>query len=413
MKTYQYANYDIPMSRSVLDNGLTVITAEVPSLLVSVHLGFAVGALEDGPQRGIAHFLEHILIEGAGRDGVHPYFRELIQRGAENQAFTNWSDTAYLASGFAADTESIIDALMRIGFGVELDFGNNIERERGVVAQEIADRNQGLGRRMYGWATRRFYPSQPRLWGRIAGDLDSLKLIKSEDLFAHHRGLYKPSSAVIIVTGAVKHEAIVQMVLERSVDVQDIPAPSRPSIARTIVRDTFRDRDVQEKTILYFNAFPKIIDQYRESVFFNMIVDHPFGLLMQKLRLQEGGVYQMGWNGGDGFMSHNEISINAPPALFDHIEEELVRCLERISRGDIPDETWKTAMSQKRRHYATRPFTKETIRGRWLYERWLEGEIEDVDYGKLVLSSTRADFAKMAVELLSRGPFGRLDLVRS
>jgi predicted Zn-dependent peptidase len=412
MKTHQYVNYDVPMSRSVLDNGLTVITAEVPSLLVSVHLAFAVGALEDGPQPGIAHFLEHILMEGPGRDGVHPYFRELIQRGTDNGADTNWDETKYFASGFAADAENIIDALMRIGFGIMIDPGN-MERERRVVAQEIIDGNQGLGRRMYEFAMKRFYPSCPALQGRIAGDIDSLNAIKRGDLSRHHQRFYKPSSAAVIAAGAVKHEAIVQMVLARSAGAPESPAPRRQPLPRAIVHDKFSDPAIQEKTILYFNAFADSADRRRDAMFLDMIVDYPFGLLMQKLRMQEGVVYQMGSRGEDGFMPFEEVSVNADPSRFGHVEDEFVRCLERIAKCDIPDETWKTAMSKKRRFYATRPFTRETVRAHWLRELWLEGETEDVKSGAAVLNSTREDYAKMALELLSRGPLGRLDFVHS
>ena len=59
----------LPIERSVLRNGLRVVTTRMPSARsVAVGLFVGVGSRhEDAPRAGLSHFLEHLVFKGTGR----------------------------------------------------------------------------------------------------------------------------------------------------------------------------------------------------------------------------------------------------------------------------------------------------------------------------------------------------------
>ena len=67
MTTVNLRNYPYPVSLSVLDNGLTVITMTTPSNLAHVRFAQRIGSMQDGQDNGIAHLYEHLSSVGENR----------------------------------------------------------------------------------------------------------------------------------------------------------------------------------------------------------------------------------------------------------------------------------------------------------------------------------------------------------
>jgi len=416
VETQRFINLGVPVSLSVLDNGLTVITVELPSQLVHANLSFTVGALDDGSMTGLAHFLEHILFEGPARDGAHPYFRELIQHGVEADASTNWCSTDYYAHGLANNAVDIITALLRVGFVGRIN-RDNIERERRVITRELAGRKKRPEASFNEWKSKLLYPAYPMLSGRPAGTAVSVNSIGYDDLCFHYGWKYNPSASVLVVSGAIRHDDVLRAVI----DCSFIPsrarresAQRREPINRAIERAAFCSLETSEKTILYFNQLTNRVDRIRAGILQDLITGFPFGLLTQKLRMEEGIVYKIHAAGsGYWFMPFEEITVHADPANFNHIEDELMNCFRRIARGDITAEAWNTALSRNRTFFAVRPNAGAAQWGEWLLNRWLAGDIEDIDAGKIAQESTRDDLAWIAERILERGRLGRIDIVHS
>jgi predicted Zn-dependent peptidase len=414
MDTQKFIDRRIPISQTVLDNGLTLITAEVPSHLICANLIFAIGSVDDGSMPGIAHYLEHMLFEGPARDGVHPCFRQLVQRGIETDARTSLRSTEYYANGFAEDAADIIKMLLRIGFAANIS-PSNMERERRVIIKEL-ERRAGWGRRFSEWQNNFFYPLHPALHGQVIGTSESVSAIKYDDLCVHHGWLYKPFVAALVVSGAIKHEAALAAAAEGSPDLSSsrrVLRRRRNPIHRLIDRGVFCDAEALESVILYFDELEGNDEKMRTDILLDLLTSYPYGLIMKKFRIDEGITYRTSRMNGDWFTPYHEIEVGTDRVYFDHIEEGLVECLCQIARGNIPDELWNTVMSRRRRFFATKPFQKETIWCDWLSVAWVEEDLNDIDHGSVVLNTTRTDIARIAEQILDRGQLGRIDIVHS
>jgi len=141
-----------------LDNGMRYIilpNSEPPNRL-SMRLHIAAGALmENDDQRGLAHFLEHMVFNGTKTyKDANALIREMQTRGiafgAHVNAYTSFDETVYML-----DIPDLKDDTMNLTFSIMRDFGDGallsieeIDAERGVILSEKRSRDSVSARMM-------------------------------------------------------------------------------------------------------------------------------------------------------------------------------------------------------------------------------------------------------------------------
>lgn len=133
-----------------LENGLRYIIYPntEPPKRVSLRLHIAAGSLmEAEDQRGIAHFLEHMVFNGSKNytaEDLIPKMQRLgISFGAHANAYTSFDETVYML-----DLPDLSEDTLKLGFTVMRDFSDGallttqeIDRERGVILSEKVSRD--------------------------------------------------------------------------------------------------------------------------------------------------------------------------------------------------------------------------------------------------------------------------------
>jgi zinc protease len=153
-KDWPHERSDIPADPKAvfgkLENGMRYLiypNAEPPGR-VSLRLHIAAGSLmEADDQRGLAHFLEHMVFNGSKNftpEELIPRMQRLgIAFGAHVNAYTSFDETVYML-----DLPDLSEEMMKLGFTVMRDFGDGakldlaeIDKERGVILSEKVDRD--------------------------------------------------------------------------------------------------------------------------------------------------------------------------------------------------------------------------------------------------------------------------------
>jgi len=150
---------------------------------------------------GIAHFLEHKLFEQ--KDGsVMDKFSEL---GSNPNAYTSFNQTVYLFSCTDKFDEN---------FRLLLNFVQNpyiteesVEKERGIIEQEIKMYQDDAGWRVFFNLLGAFYKNNPVKYD-IAGTVESISKIDRETLYKCYNTFYHPSNMVICVVGDVDYKEV-------------------------------------------------------------------------------------------------------------------------------------------------------------------------------------------------------------
>src|SRR5207237_1696692 len=124
--------------RTVLDNGLVVLTKEVhTSPIVTSMIWYRVGSRnEELGQTGKSHFLEHMLFKGTDRFKKGQIDLVTLKNGGGNNAFTSHDFTAYYFN-FASDRWDIAveieaDRIVNCAFDPEA-----FEAEKTVAIEEL------------------------------------------------------------------------------------------------------------------------------------------------------------------------------------------------------------------------------------------------------------------------------------
>jgi hypothetical protein len=141
---------------------------------------------------GIAHFLEHKLFEQ--KDGS--IMDKFSQLGSSPNAYTSFAQTVYLFSCTDKFDEN---------FSLLLDFVQNpyltdesVEKEKGIIAQEIKMYEDDPGWRVFFNLLEAFYKNNPvRI--DIAGTVESIGKINKEVLYKCYNTFYHPSNMIIKV----------------------------------------------------------------------------------------------------------------------------------------------------------------------------------------------------------------------
>jgi predicted Zn-dependent peptidase len=131
------------ITRTTLENGLPLYRISVPGTrAVTILVAFDAGARTERPEEnGMAHFLEHLVFKGGEK---FPTYRD-VNRGAEAigavlNAYTSHDLVAFHITARAERALEAADLLTDFVGRARID-GEELDRERGVVVQEIARSN--------------------------------------------------------------------------------------------------------------------------------------------------------------------------------------------------------------------------------------------------------------------------------
>src|SRR6185369_723671 len=126
------------IKKSILDNGIRVITEQMPyASSVSIGIWVANGSRHERREsNGVAHFIEHLLFKGTARRSALDIAREIDSVGGVLNAFTSREYVCYYAKVLDKFLPKAVDLLTDIFLHSTFD-PEEIEKERRVVLQEI------------------------------------------------------------------------------------------------------------------------------------------------------------------------------------------------------------------------------------------------------------------------------------
>jgi predicted Zn-dependent peptidase len=211
---------------SRLPSGLTVVTEQMDRV-ETVSLGAYVGAGtrdETADENGASHFLEHMAFKGTAKRSAAAIAEAIEDVGGHINAYTAREQTAYyvklLKEDLALGADIIGDILTHSAFAPE-----ELERERGVILQEIGQANDTPDDIVFDHFQETAYPDQPMgrpTLGREAG----IREMPREILTGYMRRHYTTSNVVVAAAGALTHDRVVALAAEHFADLAQDTAPA-------------------------------------------------------------------------------------------------------------------------------------------------------------------------------------------
>ncbi len=160
---------------------------------------------------GVAHFLEHKMFEQeSGKNSLDV----LMGLGVDANAYTTNDHTAYLfetTNNFYEALDELMDYVQHPYFTDE-----NVEKEKGIIAQEIGMYDDDPGWQLYMNALDCMY-KQNAVKIDIAGTVESISKIDKDVLYKCYNTFYNPSNMVFVVCGDFEPEKMLQEIKNRIV----------------------------------------------------------------------------------------------------------------------------------------------------------------------------------------------------
>lgn len=158
---------------------------------------------------GVAHFLEHKMFEQP--DGTNS-LDTLTALGVNANAYTSTDQTCYLfecTDNFMPAMDELMDYVQSPYFTDE-----NVEKEKGIIGQEIKMYDDYPSWSVYMNAMRGMYKNNP-ITIDIAGSVESISKIDKEVLYKCYDTFYHPSNMVMCFAGDFKPEELLEEVKKR------------------------------------------------------------------------------------------------------------------------------------------------------------------------------------------------------
>ncbi|MCS6627769.1 insulinase family protein [Roseibacterium beibuensis] len=156
---------------------------------------------EDEARSGWSHCLEHLVFKGAGEMGARDIVERIEAEGGSLNASTGYERTSFEVRALHGSLPLAMQVLSDLVFRPTLDPAE-IEREKDVVAQEIAEAFDTPDDHVFEMAQTRAFTGQP-LGRPILGSVASLKPITRTSIGDWRARLYSPDRMVVAASGAV------------------------------------------------------------------------------------------------------------------------------------------------------------------------------------------------------------------
>lgn len=322
-----------------LDNGLRIVTYSMPAR-ESIALGIwikAGGRYESFSNKGISHFLEHLLFKGTKKYSCRKIKETIEGVGGSLNGFTSEELTCYLAKVPVKHSELALDVLSSMVLDPTLPKAE-VEKEKTVILEEIKMYKDQPQSYVYELLDELLWPNQP-LGAPIIGTSESVNGIGREDLSDFKHKFYTPANIVISAAGLLDYDKFIKV-------SKGIFSKAKNQDSNTFIKAR------QEQDGLQLKIFHKDTEQTHLALGLHALprehpLKHALGLLhvilganmssrlFNELREKRGLAYEIGtavkrFQDTGAFIVHAGIDNRKVPEALKLILRELSKCREKL-----------------------------------------------------------------------------------
>ncbi len=198
--------------KTVLDNGIRVVTEKIPYVhSVATGIWLNVGSRdESAADRGLTHFIEHMLFKGTGRRTALDIAKELDAVGGFANAFTSKEQLCVHAKVLDNHLPLVVDILNDI-FLHSTFKPEEIDREREVILQEINMIEDTPDEYVHVLFQEEYWPDNP-LGLPIYGSEDTVRGFDRESMVRYMGSMFQAERIIVAAAGNLEHERFVDLV---------------------------------------------------------------------------------------------------------------------------------------------------------------------------------------------------------
>lgn len=345
---------------------------------------------------GVAHFLEHKMFEQ--KNGVDSLY-VLMALGLDANAYTTNDHKAYLfecTDHFYEGLDELMDYVQNPYFTDQ-----NVEKEKGIIGQEIGMYDDDPGWQLYINAMDCLYEKNT-IKVDTAGTVETISGINPEMLYKCYNTFYHPSNMVLTVAGDFEPEAILAEIKKRLKDNE-----VRGEITRIYpeekleINKKYAEKEMEVSLPLFMIGFKdNIKDKYNEVVKRHIAIEIILNMLIGKSSNLYNELYKEGYLLSQPDLEYefgNEYShvlIGGQSKNPQKVYEKIAEKIQEMRNNNINVQEFERIKKKIYGDYAVeynnvadigRMFTSDYIKGINSFEYMDKFEEIDAEYAKQVL----------------------------
>ncbi|PHZ85623.1 peptidase M16 [Paremcibacter congregatus] len=326
---------------TTLSNGLRVVTDVMPHVeTVTVGVWTDVGSRhETAAQNGLSHMLEHMAFKGTQKRSAKDIAEVVEDVGGYMNAYTSREHTTYYARLLKEDLALGVDVLADILQNSVFD-PQELERERGVIIQEIGQSNDTPDDIVFDYLQEASYPDQP-IGRPILGTTELVKGFRREELATYMADHYKAEQMVVAVSGNFDHAELIKHVEDQFSDLEhtrQIPKEGAAYHGGSYLRDRKLE---QVNLLLGFNGISFDDPDFYTAQIMSMILGGGMSSrLFQEVRETRGLVYSIysfmqSYLDGGSFAIHAGTGPEQVRELIPVVAEEMHKMSHHVGTEEV------------------------------------------------------------------------------
>lgn len=287
-------NFDI--KKKTLENGLRVITVKKDTKIASINVGINIGAMyEEMDEKGISHFIEHMLFKGTSSRSNEELNEELEYLGGEYNAYTDYASTVYTISCLE---DEIKNATVLLGdMIINSNFPEDeIEKERSVILAEIRTSKDDIEDLSFKKASEVAF-DKSYLKFDVIGFEKNVNRFNREDLYKYYKENYRPNNTVIVMVSSFEHDEALRIISESFSNWQrkDTRKKELMSEKNKKVEVISYKNEIEQSTIVYLYTFDNLKkdDELPLRILNHRLGESANSLLFREVRENRGLAYDI------------------------------------------------------------------------------------------------------------------------
>lgn len=201
----------IEINKTILSNGLRVVSSYREGELFSLGVGIKIGSLyENENNNGISHMIEHMLFKGTSNRNLDRLSEDIEKLAGDFDIYTSYNQTVLtidtMKKHASESLEIISDMLLNASF-----HEHEFRLEKKVIIEEIKMTKDDPEDWSYLSMYKTTYPERFHKY-QIAGTIKSVKSLKVNMLKEFYRKYYVPNNTVISIVSSFTHEEVIQII---------------------------------------------------------------------------------------------------------------------------------------------------------------------------------------------------------
>jgi predicted Zn-dependent peptidase len=327
----------VNFKRKVLKNGLTILFEERELPVVSVGIGVRSGAIsEKEEEKGISHFIEHLLYKGTSNRSQFDISLEIERHGGILDGFTSETVVGYWAKIPSSKLNIALDVLFDIVKNPLFE-EKEIEKERDVIIEEMKMHRDNPRMHILHSIPSLLYKNPAGL--PMIGSLESLKNINRKKILRKFSELYVPKNLILCVVGKANFESLVRFA-EKNFSFKEGALP-RVKIEEKLQNKREKRKGLDQANLVFAYPVPKIEDRkhYAAEVLIALLAGGMSSRLFIEIREKRNLAYAV--SGGSDItkdFAYNFIWVGAKKENMNLVKKLIQEELDKVSSDLKEDE---------------------------------------------------------------------------